>query len=913
MSDRRRIYAFDEPLPADVDARAILGGKGASLKEMTLAGLDVPPGFTITTEVCRSYHESGRRRGEGLDDELRQHLWQLEHKTGRTFGRGPTPLLVGVRSGAARSMPGMMDTLLNCGLTPDLADDVGDTEQFWRLYEQFVRSFATTARGLEASAFEAVGDGPPDRRRALKLLEIYREQTGMDFPTRPWDVLVQCVEAVLDSWNSHRAVAYRRRHNITDLTGTAVNVQEMFPSQVSGIVFTVEPTGRDERHMVIEAGYGLGESIVSGDITPDRYYVDRRDPSQFTCEVGHKHAYVAPLGASAVRGDPHAPCLSDEQVSELHELAMRVERHYGRAMDIEWGWADGRFALLQARPIRGLEVARAVEPLRREEIRRLAAMSDGRRKVWVLHNLDETLRHPTPMTWSIVRSFMSGAGGFGRMYAELGYRCSERVAREGFLELIGGRIYSDPQRQAELFFEAMPLTYDTDALREDPSLLDGAPREFDPSRADGRFLLKLPATLASMARVARRTRRLRPQAAERFDREAKRFSEYVRGERDRRLEELSDAELLDELESRIVEVLHRFAAESLLPGFFGGMARDRLEGRLVQLMGEESGRELVAALTRALDGDTTFQQDCMLYEVARGRASVEEFVSLYGHRCVGEMELARPRWREDHRAVEELARRLAGPNIPDPREVHERNAHRRDEAVEKLPELLAEHGGSCFREEVLHDLRDAQRLLPYREIGKHYLMMGYELIRRTLRHLADRWEMGDDVFFLDIGELRRAAEGRDFSQEIAERRLRWEALQRLDMAEVIDSADLENLGLAPEPTDGEDLAGTAVAGGVASGPAAVVTDPAEAGELPDGYVLVCPSTDPGWTPLFAGARALIVERGGVLSHGAIVARDFGIPAVVRADATRIIRNGQTVHVDGNSGRIRLADGEVDRV
>ncbi len=910
MSQAQRIYAFDEPPPEGTDARTLLGGKGASLKDMTLAGLHVPPGFTITTEVCGEYYENGRRWPEGLDRELRDHLTRLERRTGRTFGRGEKPLLASVRSGAARSMPGMMDTLLNCGLTQDLAEEVGDTEQFWLLYEQFIRSFTSAAKGLDGSAFERVDDAPAGRQRAMRLLEIYREKTGGDFPTTAWDVLVECVNAVLDSWNSPRAVAYRRRHGITDLTGTAVNVQEMFPSQISGIVFTVEPTGRDERHMIIEAGYGLGESIVSGDVTPDRYLVSRDDASDYTCEAGHKHAFVASLGSSPVKADPQQPCLSAEQIAELHELSMRIESHYGRPMDIEWGWADGRFALLQARAIRGLEVARAVEPARQAEIHRLSEQSGDERKVWVLHNLDETLRYPTPMTWSIMRRFMSGSGGFGRMYATLGYRCSDRVATDGFLELICGRLYSDPQRQAELFFEAMPLTYDSEAIHEDPSLLDGPPQKFEPSRADANFLTKLPKTLTSMARVAKRTKSFRPHAAERFDEQAERFAEYAHTERERPLEKLSDTELLDELDSRLMEVMERFAAESLLPGFFGGLARDALEARLVQLMGQTRGRELVGTLTRALPGDTTFEQDCMLYQVAHGQAEMDEFLSLYGHRCIGEMELARPRWREDPQAVTELSRRLAAPNIRDPRQVHEENARLRQQAAEELPGLLAEYGGSCFREEVMRDVADAQRLLPYREAGKHYLMMGYELIRLALRELGRRWDIGDDVFYLDVAELRRQADGEDFADTIAERRLRHEAFQRLDTPQVVDSTEMENLGLAAQLAGGEELSGTPVAAGTADGPAAVVMDPASAGELPDGYVLICPSTDPGWTPLFAGARALIVERGGVLSHGAIVARDFGIPAVVCPDATRLIEPGRTVQVDGNTGMIRLTAAEV---
>jgi phosphoenolpyruvate synthase/pyruvate phosphate dikinase len=143
---------------------------------------------------------------------------------------------------------------------------------------------------------------------------------------------------------------------------------------------------------------------------------------------------------------------------------------------------------------------------------------------------------------------------------------------------------------------------------------------------------------------------------------------------------------------------------------------------------------------------------------------------------------------------------------------------------------------------------------------------------------------------------------------IATRKVRWQAFQKLDLPEQIDSAHLESLGLPP-PHDPAQTAfdGTAMAPGVATGPVRIVFDPEQAADLGMEYVLVCPSTDPGWTPLFLGARGLIVERGGVLSHGAIVARDFGIPAVACSNATRLLKPGALVRVDGNTGRVVLVE------
>jgi pyruvate,water dikinase len=883
------ISSFSDPAPAG-DAKALLGGKGASLKEMTLAGLPVPPGFTISTEACRQYYALQETWPEGLEQEVREHVARLEQETGRRFGQPDRPLLVSVRSGAAVSMPGMMDTILNCGIHPGMSD----LPEFEHVYRQFIVMFGKTVAGIAAETFTG------DSRRCR---EVYEEQTGRKFPTDPWQCLVECINAVFRSWNSDRAHAYRRRNQIDGLAGTAVNVQAMFPSQVSGILFTQDPNSLAAQQMVLEASYGLGEAVVSGDVTPDRFVVTRGDLTKFETVTGKKTHAVAALGGSRDY-DPNAACLEPRQVTEICALGLQVEQHYGKPMDLEWGWADGRFALLQCRPIRGLEIAQDAEEAVAEERLRLRRLCDGKRRLWVTHNLRETLRFPTPLTWDITRQFMSGDGGFGKMYRDFGYKPSAEVCEHGFLELICGRIYADPDRVAQLFWADLPMVYDLEAILKDKNALNRAPTKFEPEKANERFLVALPGLVRSMLRSGRLMKGLRKDAKRRFEKDIlPPYLEYIRRKRAQDLSRLTAAELLAELRDRRRVVLDEFGGESLKPGFFGGMALDQLEALLIQLLGEADGKRFAASLTMALEGDITFEQDEMLARVAAGEATLAAFLEKFGQRATGEMELMEPRWREDQTYLNIILNQLKGGGGRGLEELHRRNVEKRRAAERELTPALAAAGGSSLREEIEDRLADARALLPYRETGKYYLMLGYELIRDNLLALGQCAGIGSDIFFLRWDELADITAHRD---TIEGRKIRWKSAQRLELPDVIDSEHLAHLGEAEKlPEGATELKGDAVAAGVATGRAAIVFDPKEVGSIGTDYVLICPSTDPGWTPLFINARGLIVERGGILSHGAIVARDFGIPAVVCPNATRLIKNGQTIRVDGNHGWIHI--------
>ena len=901
MSTHRWVYSFEEVVTTDgEEAKQLLGGKGASLAAMSQAGLRVPPGFTITTEACRYFYENDGAWPEDLARQVDEHLMKLEAKMGSSFGAGASPFFVSVRSGASSSMPGMMDTILNCGIHPQLVEEMGGGGGFWRVCVQFMEAMVKTVTGVPAG--EHLGEA--GLAEVERLAGEFAVRSGRAFPETARGMLVEGINAVFRSWNSERAVAYRKHHGISGMAGTAVNIQVMFPSQISGIVFTQDPNDLRAERLVVESAYGLGEAVVSGDVTPDRFLVQRKDFTLIEAFRGSKLGAVAALGDESVH-DASALTLSPLQIGELCGLCLGVENYFGHPADIEWGWADGEFALLQSRAIRGLDLVEDAERAREETVVRLGELAKGGRRVWVTHNLGETLRAPTPLTWGVVKKFMSGAGGFGQMYADFGYLSAPEVVAEGFLELVCGRIYADPVRLAGLFWDGLPMSYDLGEIVRDKSALDRAPTIFDPSGVDEKFLWKLPGSMRAMFRASRALKKQRRVIRAQFEEKIlPGYLEYVEGKRTVNLESWTTAEVLGEFEERSERVLQQFGKESLKPAFFGGIALGELEGLLGQILGEEEGMKLARLLTTSLDNDSTFEQDAMLYGVAKGEFSMEEFLGKYGHRATGEMELSEPRWREDWTYLEKVVgqiRRGGGRSLE---VMHEENRRKYEEALSGLDGRLREFGGSAFTGEILEYLGEARGLLPYRERSKHYLMMGYELIRQTVVELGRRWGLGAEIFFLEVGELPRfEEESVRLRGEIARRKLRWKAFQRLELPDVIDSNDLQQIGKPPIFEAAEEWQGDAVSAGVATGVVQIVFNPREVDDLGDDYVLVCPSTDPGWTPLFMNARALIVERGGVLSHGAIVARDFGIPAIVCPKATGFLRSGERVRVDGNTGKL----------
>jgi len=707
------------------------------------------------------------------------------------------------------------------------------------------------------------------------------------------DALIDAVARCWASLDSDRARAYRRKQGIAEADAAmGVVVQRLVPSEVSGVLFTRDPMDPDGARMLVEAARGLGELVVSGRVDPDRFQVDRDSGEILQQEI---HAQAILMTADGIEDIPadlrDRPCLDADQLRRLADLGRRVEDYYGGPRDIEWAWADGRPWLLQARPITTAGAFER-EQVRREEVAALAARADASGTVWARYNLAEVLPAPTPMTWAIVRRLMSGLGGYGLMYRDLGFDPDPALDREGFIDLICGRPYVNLGREAMLYFRGFPYAHDFAAIKADPERAMYPVPTVDRSKLGGRFWLRLPGILLKMTRAhATMGRQGRTQADRLRNDVFPAFTREVEVGRAVDLGDVSTPDLPGLLERWTARTLEAFARESLRPAMFAALALADLEKKLGAVVGPKRAPAAARSALTGIRPDPGSDLASALSALMRGEMDRAAFLLSFGHRGPGEMELARPRWSE------------APDTLPAP---GARSVTHHAEPLSLDAILDGAKAPDPARRALEATLGELRTFLSLRESAKHYLMMGYAQIRRILVEIDARHGLNGGIFDLTPEELPRLVAGEDVSARIESRRRRRRLALSLDAPPVLFSDDLDAIGRPTTPPDGADLKGTPVSAGVAEGLALVLDDPAAAPEGLEGFILVCPSTDPAWLLLFLRARGLVMETGGVLSHGAIVAREFGLPAVVGIPGLlHRLETGQRIRVDGNAGVVHI--------
>jgi pyruvate,orthophosphate dikinase len=372
MSDVKRVYTFgDKKAEGRADMKNLLGGKGANLAEMNLIGVPVPPGFTITTEVCTEYNQMGKEKVvELIRAEVKAAVKNIEEIMGTRFGSNENPCLVSVRSGARVSMPGMMDTVLNLGMNENAVEGLISktrNEKFaWDSYRRFVQMYGDVVLGMKPESkedidpFEAIMEEVKEARGVKndnelevedlkELVERFKaavkKQTGHDFPVDPWEQLWGAVMAVFDSWNTPRAIYYRQLNQIPEEWGTAVNVQAM----VFGNMGETSGTG-----VAFTRDAGTGENIFNGEYLIDAQGEDVvagvRTPQQITREGSLRWAKLAKVSeAERASKYPSLEEVMPEVYAELDDTQQKLEDHYADMQDLEFTIQEGKLWLLQTR------------------------------------------------------------------------------------------------------------------------------------------------------------------------------------------------------------------------------------------------------------------------------------------------------------------------------------------------------------------------------------------------------------------------------------------------------------------------------------------------------------------------------------------------------------------------------------
>ncbi len=889
--------AYILPFTSSEVTPARVGGKGTNLAELVRAGFTVPLGFIVTTDAYYAFVEANHLQPRILT--LAQHI---SPDDAAALENTSTEIRILFERGLLSAEIAADITAAYYALTPSRSPVA-------------VRSSATT-EDLPGLTFAGQQE---------TYLNVVSDATVLDAVKKCWGSL----------WTA-RAMAYRARNHIQpDEVALAVVIQKMIASESSGILFTANPlTGRRDK-MVIEASFGLGEAIVSGQVEPDHYIVNALEWKITERKLGAKAIAILPRASGGTeqiqRQASHEPALPEPRIIELAQIGQRVAQHFGSPQDIEWTWARQQLYLLQSRPITSLyplpEQTGPVEALR----------------LYINFNAIQGVSEPlTPLGIDTLRLL------FGGVLRILHVHRSPRQ----LLPEAGGRLFldftdmiSDPRLQKV----GLSLLASTEPGSRQTLLRLMEEDRFPPKRVltvwrAVTLLLALWPLLGRLLAALLRPDRVRPRLIAGAEQYIAEVQQHVQAANNlaaclRAMEH--DLPHAERISLNIMPVV--------MPVVSGGLPL--VEHWLSDWLGEPPGAAL--QLIQGLPGNVTMEMNLELWagaqkiradagalEVMRTRPvealvkayqqrqlpasaqeALDEFLQRYGMRGTAEIDLGKPRWRDDPTPIMQTLRgylRLEDPLLA-PDVVFQ---HRVEQAESMAREYVVRARQIRFgwlRALLLGGLIRRMRTLGgLRETPLFYIARIYGIYRTALlgyaQELVAQGELSqaDDVFFVPFETLKRFALDEkkiDLKAIVAANRADYEReCGRKQMPRLLlSTGEAFYEGVSDATASENDLVGEGVSPGLVEGQVRVIFHPAGA-HLEPGEILVCPATDPSWTPLFLTAGGLVMEIGGLMTHGSIVAREYGLPAVVGVhQATTRLQTGQRVRVDGQHGRVTILE------
>jgi phosphoenolpyruvate synthase/pyruvate phosphate dikinase len=846
---------------------AVVGGKGAHLGELSrIEGIRVPAGFCVTTDAFQRI----MAEAPSIDDQL-DRLSRLRPDDREAIGA----LSAEIR----RTLEGIV-------IPDDLVAAIAG--QLARLGGQAAYAVRSSATAEDSPTASFAGQQ-----------DTYLNVVGQA-------VILQHVSRCWASLFTERAVTYRLRNGLDHRkVHMAVVVQQMVFPQAAGILFTADPITGNRKVASVEASFGLGEALVSGLVNADVYKV--RDGEVVARAVATKQLAIqaSPAGGTQEQAiEPERqeqPALTDAQVVRLARLGRRIEAHFGRPQDIEWCLVDDDFQIVQSRPITTLFP--------------IPAADDRENHVYVSVGHQQMMTDPIkPLGLSLWQLTalrpMYDAGG--RLFVDVTGGLASPASRAGLLEMLGK---GDP-----LIRDALQTILDRGDFI--PSLPDEGPGGPPPGGAPAPIETD-PAIVAELigrnqASVAALKRDIRTK---------------------------SGSALLDFILADIQELKRLLFDRQSHQAIMAGMeATWWLNDQLQAWLGEKNAADTLA---QSVPHNVTSEMGLALLDVAdvirphpevvaflqhvedegfldelarlaggrEARDAIRAYLDKYGMRCVGEIDITRPRWSERPSTLVPMI--LGNVRSFEPGDSQRRFEQGRQEAWKKEQELLerlrALPDGERKADEAKRMIDRVRTFAGYREYPKYGIVSRYFVYKQALLEEAERLVRAhvlrekEDIFYLTFQELHdvvRTSQADD--QLIRERKDAFRSYQALTPPRVLTS-DGEVIAGAYRRDDlpAGALVGLPVSAGTIEGRARVILDMADA-DLEAGDILVTAYTDPSWTPLFVAIKGLVTEVGGLMTHGAVIAREYGLPAVVGVErATRLIRDGQRIRVHGTDGYVEI--------
>jgi pyruvate,water dikinase len=847
---------------------ALVGGKGAHLGELSrIEGIRVPAGFCVTTDAFRRVMADA----PSIDDRIGQ-LSRLDPNDREA---------IRTRSAEIRR------TLKGIVIPEDLAAAI--TRQLARLGERAAYAVRSSATAEDSPAASFAG-----------LHDTYLSVVG---PAAILQHLRRCWASLF----TERAVTYRLRNGLDHRSAQmAVVVQRMVFPQAAGVLFTADPLTSNRKVASVEATFGLAEAQVSGLVNADVYKVRDGEVVAKAVAIKQRATYASPAGGTqevAIEPDRQAqPALTDAQVVRLVQRGRRIETHFGRPQDIEWCLVDDDFQIVQSRPITTLFP--------------IPESGDDANHVYISVGHQQMMTDPIkPLGLSFWQMTtprpMAEAGG--RLFVDVIQILASPASRAGFLELVGK---SDP-----LIGDALQTVLE----REDflPSVTDEGPAWTPPGGGAPAPIETDPAIVTKLIE--------RSQAS------------IAAAKRDIRA--MSGSALFDFISADIQKLKQILSDPQSIQVIMAGIeATWWLNERLLEWLGERNAAD---TLTQSVPHNVTSEMGLALLDVAdairphpevvaflhdvrdegfldqlpgleggrEARDAIRAYLDRYGMRCVGEIDITRPRWSE--RPTTLLPMILSNIKSFEPGAGERRFEQGREEAGEKERELLerlrALPDGERKAEETKRMIDRVRTFIGYREYPKYGMVSRYLLYKLALLEEAERLVQAgmlrekEDIFYLRFQELQEVVRTNQVDEELIRRRKEaFRSHQALTPPRVLTS-DGEAISGAyrRDHLPSGALVGLPVSAGTIEGRARVILDMAEA-DLEPGDILVTAHTDPSWSPLFVAITGLVTEVGGLMTHGAVIAREYGLPAVVGVEhATQVIQDGQQIRVNGTDGYVEI--------
>ena len=874
----------------------IAGGKGANLGALLRAGLPVPPGFCVITTAYRTFVAEN-----GLESVISSALENLS-------AEDPGALeAASVRIQAAFAAGEMPDEISGAVLT-----------SYRELGPSPLVDMAVAVRS------SATAEDLPDLSFAGQQ-DTYLNILGAE----------SLLEAVVHCWSSlwtARAIGYRARNQISHHeVALAVVVQQMVQSEVSGVLFTANPLTGKRSETVIDATLGLGEALVSGQVEPDHYVVESLGGKILSKTLGTKALSIQGQtgGGTITLHNPAADrqALPDEQIVALTRIGQQAQAHFGSPQDMEWAWVNGRLYVVQSRPVTSLY------PLP-------AGLKDEPIEVLLSFGVWQGMLDPyTPIGQDVFSTLIVGMGRLfdaeikaqeQRVFLSAGERLFVNLT--GLLKNPLGRTVAtifigaiDPvsgEILAELLKDPRISAEENFSLWERLKLLRGiAPLIGNvlfnllwPARGRARIEASIESTLAETKSECAAARNL--------------------------------SELIEAIEAPASKI-----PGQMLPRLVGGIAAGQAPYQILlrQATAVPGSAELLMELTRSLPYNVTTQMDLALWRAseairadaqaaahfsateidslvaefreerlpATAQGAIRDFLITYGMRGVAEIDLGRPRWRENPAGLFQVLKSyLQIDPAASPEAVFQRGAEKARQAQTQLEQAFLQSPKKIPPLVVRMLLRRFRKLGGLRETPKFFIVRLLGIYREALlaagQKLVEtgRLAAAEDVLFLHLWELKALGDGesRDWKVLIAERRATYtRELRRRRIPRIMLSDGTVFYDIPTTRDIANTLSGSPVSAGTVEGIVHVILDPHGA-QLVPGEILVCPATDPAWTPLFLAAGGLVMEVGGMMTHGSVVAREYGIPAVVGvSQATTRLQTGQRVRVDGSGGLVTVLE------